>query len=357
MLQKLWKAKWIITTILCFLLLYLLPSTFIEKYYSNNFYQFIRKLLDNTFGRLSFPAYYIMLLTLFLIIIKWIITFFKENSNSFIKKIFKIISFSAFVITFFFVLWGFNYGRIPLESKLKLVADTINIQQLEEETITTIQHLSAIRLKIKNDTTTIPQIIFLNDTEDNSRTALNTTLAQLNYSYSSKIRGRFLINDMLLIFGIGGQYMPFTGEANVDNAIYYSKKPFYLIHEFAHGNGFTQEAECNFLAYVSCVNSTNLSLQYSGELNYLLYLFAELKYQDIKRYNQIFDNLPLALQKDMIDIKQYMQQHTFKLGIIGDVINNIYLKILGIKDGVKNYDKMVLLIYAWKHSSNKNITK
>jgi hypothetical protein len=65
---------------------------------------------------------------------------------------------------------------------------------------------------------------------------------------------------MLLDIQYRGHYLPFVGEGNVDDAVYYSKKPFYMIHEMAHGNGFTEETDCNFLAYVSCKQSGNLSL-------------------------------------------------------------------------------------------------
>ena len=307
--------------------------------------------MDNTFAHFPFPAYYLVIVIFLFIILKWCITFFKEKPKPITEKLFSVLSFAGFVITFFFITWGFNYGRIPLETKLNLQPDTITLQQLEDETKLTIKNLNDIRNTIKSDTNNLPQILFINNIETNCRTALNNTLQNFKYKYSNKIRGRFLLDDMLLAFGIGGQYMPFIGEANVDNAVYYSKKPFFLIHELAHGNGFTQEAECNFLAYVSCVQSSNLSLQYSGELNYLFYLFSELKYRNETAFESIFKNMPSVIIKDITTIQKYMEQHSYKSDFLGAVINNVYLKILGVPDGVKNYDKMVLLVYKWKQKN------
>lgn len=350
MLQRIRKWKWIISTVVCYLLLCVLPSSFFEKYYSNGFFVLVRKILDNTFGKLPFPSYYLFLVIILFIILKWFLHFFREKPQPVLQRLFKIASFVGFMITIFFILWGFNYGRIPLENKLNLNIQPITQEQLISETDATILQLTKIRSTIKTDTNAIPQIVFVNKIEDNCRGALNASLNQFSYPYSNKIRGRFLYEDMLLVLSIGGQYLPYIGEGNVDDAVFYSKKPFYLIHEMAHGNGFTEEADCNFLAYISCVQSTNLSLQYSGELNYLLYLFSELKSRDETAFDSIKKNIPVAIKKDLTELKKHSEEHTFKTGIVGDFINNAYLKLLGVKDGVKNYDKMVLLVYAWKKS-------
>lgn len=340
--------KWIISALACFLLLDMLPASFVEKHYSTGFFLSVRKLLDNSFGKIPFPSYYIFLGVLFLIMLKWMLHFFREKPEPVLMRLFKVISFAGFLVTLFFILWGFNYGRIPLEERLNLHVKPLTQEQLMQELSNTSTHLARIRGMIKKDTATIPQIVFINNVEDNSREALNHTLADLHYPYSSKIRGRIVFEDMFLVFSIGGQYLPFVGEGNVDDAVYYSKKPFYLMHEMAHGNGFTEEAACNFLAYVSCVSSNNLSLQYSGELNYLVYLLAELRYRDKEGYERFQTSMPLALRKDLEAMNRYYEEHTFKTGFIGDMVNNVYLKLLGVKDGVKNYDKMVLLIYAWR---------
>ncbi len=304
--------------------------------------------MDNTFGRLPFPSYYFFLLVLLFIILKWFLHFFREKPQPVLQRLFKIVSFAGFMITLFFILWGFNYGRKPMEEKLNLNIQPLTQEQLFTETNATIQQLADIRKMIKKDTNAIPEIVFINNIEQNSRDALDSTLNGFNYAYSSKIRGRFVFEDMFLVFSIGGQYLPFIGEGNVDDAVFYSKKPFYLIHEMAHGNGFTEEAECNFLSYISCTESGNLALEYSGELNYLLYLLSELHSRDEHAYDAVKDFLPAVIKKDLREIKLYNEKHTFKSAFLGDAFNNAYLKMMGVHDGIKNYDRMILLVYAWK---------
>lgn len=349
MFQLLRKWIWILMAAICFILLYLMPEQFIEKYYSNGLFILIRNLLDNTFGRLPFPSFYLFIIFLIIAVIKWFLHFFREKPQPLKQRIFKAVSFFCFLITLFFVMWGFNYGRIPLETKLKLSSAPLSFEQLNTETELTIKQLEALRKTLKKDTGSLPQIIFINNIETISRDALNKSLKQFSYAYSSKLRGRFIAEDLFLVFSVGGQYLPYVGEGNVDDGVFYSKKPFYLIHEMAHGNGFTNEAECNFLAYISCVQSGNVALEYSGELNYLLYLLAEIKYRDNEIYASLKNKMPRIILKDLEELKKHTEEHTFKTAFLGDAINNIYLKIMKVPDGIKNYDKMVLLVYAWKH--------
>ncbi|MFN8281842.1 MAG: DUF3810 domain-containing protein [Chitinophagales bacterium] len=351
MWQTINKWKWIIMSVLCIILRYVLPALFIEKYYSLGLFRLIRNTFDYTFGKLPFPSYYLFLLFLIIIVTKWILHFFREKPEPFLTRCFKIVSFIGFLITFFFIFWGFNYGRISIEQKLGLQVKEITPTEIRSEIDTTIASLVSIRNKIKTDTTSLPQIVFVNNIEDNCSEALNASLSKMNYN-TSKVRGRFVFDDLFLLFGIGGQYLPFVGEGNVDDAVFHSKKPFYLMHEMTHGNGFTEEADCNFMAYVACMQSDKLPLQYSGELNYLIYLLSALRSSDSTAYKQTVTAMPKVIQIDLEEIRLYNLKHDFKIAKIGDAINNIYLKLNGVKDGTNNYDKMVLLIYAWKHKMN-----
>lgn len=350
MWREILKWKWILLALVCFLLLYILPTETIEQYYSQGIFLKIRHLLDVSFGKVPFPSYYLFLVFIVVAALKWMAHFFKEKPHPFWQRLFKLFSFTGFLVSVFFIVWGFNYGRYPLSHFLDVEPRPLSIQELEQELNTTAAHLVEIRSKIHKDTSVIPQIAFINNIEEKCTNSLNAVLYDLGFP-PSHVRGRFVLDDMLLLFNVGGQYLPFVGEANVDDAVYCSKKPFYLIHEMAHGNGFTSESDCNFLAYISCVRSGSLPLQYSGELNYLLYLLEDLRNRDESAANQFRDSMPAIIQKDLRDIRDYYQKHTFKTAVIGEVINNIYLKTLRVQDGTKSYNKMVLMVYAWKQKN------
>lgn len=349
MFKKIWSYKWILLTVCCFILLYTLPEHVIERYYSRGLFLVFRAFFDYTFAFLPFPAYYLFILFCVLTLIRWVLGFFRLNPLPPLTRIIRAFSFIGFMVVSFFLIWGFNYGRTPVEKMLNLQLRPLTTDELSTETDTVLEQLHQARLKIKEDTNTLPQIVFLNNIEDKSREDLNHVLEKNNYPYSDRLRGRFVFDNLFLIFSIGGQYMPYVGEGAVDNAVYYSKKPFYVMHEMAHGNGITGEGDCNFWAYMSCMQSQNVAFQYSGCLNYLFYLLSELKIRDIQQYEKVYDNMPDVIKRDLNEIKEYDKKHTFFTGFLGDVFNTIYLKIMGMPDGVRNYDKLVLLAYAWRH--------
>ena len=86
----------------------ILPPAFIEQNYSRGFYQWVRKFFDNSF-KIAFSCLLSVYFSNFFgIILKWFLHFFKEKPQPFLQRVFVVASFIGFMITLFFVLWGFN---------------------------------------------------------------------------------------------------------------------------------------------------------------------------------------------------------------------------------------------------------
>jgi hypothetical protein len=61
--------------------------------------------------------------------------------------------------------------------------------------------------------------------------------------------------------------------------------------------------------------------------------------------------MPAVIRKDLLELRAYSLRHTFRTGILGEAVNNFYLKMMGVEEGTRNYDKMILLIYSWKYGA------
>jgi len=68
------------------------------------------------------------------------------------------------------------------------------------------------------------------------------------------------------IFGLGGAFLAYTGEANVNTAMPEIQQPFVAAHEIAHQMGFAREDEANFIAYLACRVHPDIDFRYSGAL-------------------------------------------------------------------------------------------
>ena len=127
-------------------------------------------------------------------------------------------------------------------------------------------------------------------------------------------------------------------------------KVFTTAHELAHGFGYGSEADCNFIAYITCTSSEDPSIQYAGQFAYLRYLLAELKkiippeeYQTFRK-----KRLSLPFNTDLEHLYAIYNQYPGIADQFQRKAYDLYLKSQGIKVGIRSYNRMVNLCYAWR---------
>lgn len=102
--------------------------------------------------------------------------------------------------------------------------------------------------------------------------ALSDYDARLSGWYPSVKKMHF--SNMLTHMGIGGYFLPFTMEANV-NGLMYEGNWDTIAHELSHTHGFLFENEANFIAFLACTKSDDPLLQYTGYLGVLTYVWND----------------------------------------------------------------------------------
>ena len=66
----------------------------------------------------------------------------------------------------------------------------------------------------------------------------------------------------LTYLGFSGYINPFTNESQINSLIPKNSIPHTASHEIAHQLGFSQELECNFIAFVNLTNNEDLYFKY-----------------------------------------------------------------------------------------------
>ena len=61
-------------------------------------------------------------------------------------------------------------------------------------------------------------------------------------------------------------------EANYNNIMNITNKPFTMCHELAHTHGYIYEDEANIIGYLACISSDDAFFRYSGYLGLLNYV-------------------------------------------------------------------------------------
>jgi hypothetical protein len=262
-----------------------------------------------------------------------------------------VISIALFM---FIMLGGVNYYRYPFSYSSGLEVRESSVDELYEVTAYLAKEASSVRTQLHK----------LGIEDENgviyyTRSELSELGKELRYEYLKASKeysvfsghyGKFkpvVFSKFMSRMEITGIYWPFTGEANVNvHAPKYSV-PVTIAHEMAHQRGFMREDEANFIAYLICIGSDNLQLQYSGVMHALSYASSELYKYDSDLYYEVAENYNEAMLADLRDEYYYWKQfEDTVISTISTNMNDSYLKANNQSDGVKSYGRMVDLLLA-----------
>lgn len=347
------KTIWILLGLFAMLLSSVLPATFVEQFYSRGFFRGVRWFFTGLNSWLPFASVYV----LFFVLLGWLgyrlVRFFRSElpwSVRLVKAFTALLAFAGGVIFFFQLLWGFNYSRKPLESTLDIQPEPLTISELKTEMDATTADVLRIRGMLPASGDGVISSSFLPpDLETTMRNGLKELLHSYDYPTPGMARARQLWpKGLLLRISTAGVYIPFTGEGNVDAGLHFLQLPFVMAHELSHAYGFGDEGTCNFLAYLTCIRSENQFLNYVGYLYYWRYVASEYRSVQPEEFKMFWENLPQGLKADLQAIKEEMDKYPDIFPDFRDATYNAYLHAQGIHDGMKNYDRVVMMVHAWR---------
>lgn len=152
---------------------------------------------------------------------------------------------------------------------------------------------------------------------------------------------------IMSLVDLAGYYFPWTGESIVSSDVVDSHIPFDIAHERAHALGLGPEAECNFAAWLTLKDSTDVRLQYSAWFNAYIYVSNALYRQDREASAALAQTLCDPVRHDIQVLNASLARFEGPLNRAGNAINNAYIKSTGQPDGVRSYGKVVDLLLAY----------
>ena len=157
-----------------------------------------------------------------------------------------------------------------------------------------------------------------------------------------------------------GYYFPFSMEANYNDVMYIMNLPATMCHELAHLRGYIFEDEANFIAFLACISSEDVTFQYAGYLSVLNYLDndfyrgigrdSEKYFEQEKILTQVsIDNVYVTQDEwDRINGKALIDTET--VDEVSDTFTDTTLKVNGVSDGMLSYNRVVRLLLQWYDS-------
>lgn len=346
------KVFWPLSAILVLLLNNWLDKvpTEVELVYSRQIFPLLRRLFDFTLGWLPFPAIYVWMLLLLgwciYLIRLWPGFPLREKKGLWINFLLRIISFFSILVVLFYLLWGFNYRRQSLEGLLGIKPEPLNPDELCEALERETTMVAKLRSSI--DTLVVPPGM-----EDSLRNLLYDWSERYRLPVWGKVRAyRIYPRGIFLRFSSSGLYFPFSGQGQVDAGLHPLDLPYVMTHEMAHGLGYGDEGTCNFLAYAATTSSNNPFIKYAGHLSYWRTLASNYNRYRPDDFRRIREQIPAAILEDIKEIYATLDQYPDIMPRLRNRLYNSYLQIQGISEGIKNYNRVIMLVNAWEKQSD-----
>lgn len=326
----------------------------VERYYSQSFYPMFAYLPKVLLGWLPFSfgdVFYAVLLSLLCIyLITGIIKLFKKQWLPAWSVFLRFLTMALLAYLYFYVSWGLNYYRIPLQEQLHLQVDSLLPDDYFDVLDRYVLRVNELRGQLDTEVLDRAEVelelVALMKRNSDLLPMLSRTQVRVKHPLSSEVVSYFTVT---------GYLNPFTQEVQVNAIAPATSYPFTVVHELSHQMGIGFEDECNFIAFLVLHDHPNLRYQYAAYYETVEYLLRPLYFQDKERYRLYVDKLSPAVKQDYAADRLFWQRYRGPFDRLMNVFYGNYLKHNNQPEGVARYSLMARLVVAWEKKKVANL--
>jgi len=248
-----------------------------------------------------------------------------------------LVTTGAAVYLVFLLLWGFNYRRVPMTTRLLVQpgpppADTVLALGLEAA-----MQMNALHDEAHAAGWTAPV--------DNPRLrdafdAVQRMLSDAPAATPGRLKGT-VFGPYFRWTGVDGMINPFGLEVLQNPDLLPFERPFIAAHEWAHLAGYADESEASFVGWVTCMQA-DMPSRYSG----WLFLYWQINGEvDADARTQLAEAIGAGPREDINAVVERLQRGQLPwLRTAGWRVYDQYLKANRVEEGVRSYGAVVTLI-------------
>jgi hypothetical protein len=339
-----------IISLVVFVIFSLFPAL-ADGVYREFIFQIFRVIWDHTIGLLPFPIIYLLLVALPVILYFYGRKFERKK----ITLLLFPLNLIGWIITFFLWMWGYNYCATPLIAENKPLEMTTNdIYQFGLEVAKEVNmHLDPSGGHDEN------QIAFLQAMEQEKISpneisdCIESYLKQQNRNTLGRARCVELDDaGFLRRMGISGVYLPFVGQGHSTSTHRELVGIFVRAHETSHAYGITGEGEADYVAYMALKQLRRGSSQlqtvkrmYAADLELLRSIRSQLYIMNDSLRIALDSTLSPFVLEEIRLIREDSQKYQQFFPGVQHKMNDTYLKMMGVQDGILNYDRFVEMVW------------
>ena len=320
----------------------------VEEYYSEFIYQYIFKFYSMLFSGFSIAIGDLLVLLALISSIIYLIFFFRFKINDFIN-VFAVISITIFL---FYSLWGLNYFKTPLLSKLDI--GEIKYESLQTTLDRLIDDANEAHLLLGDEDSTLENLEF--DKEKIISELKLDNIKKFDKISTTKFAKKSIIPKIFLYQGVSGYINPFTLEAIVVEEIPSIDFSITVLHEQAHQLGYAAEEDANFLAFISSINNQDPLIKYSGYVFGLSYLLNEIQINHNDDLSSFTDKINSGIIEDINSRRKFWQKYSNNIiNSLQNILYDFYLKSNNQKAGIASYSRIVNHIINY-YENNRSLS-
>ncbi len=368
------KITWIFYPLLLAALMYLLLPLFpdfTEYVISRGLFKlitvpigFITSLLPFSLTELTV----ILALPLLIFAVVMLVVRLRKSSHkrqTVIKAARCVCGFVSFAALFYMICHGANYYRHTAAQLLQLDMTARTAEELEEVCIMLTEGAKQAETELTRDENGCAVLSEdLYTTLSRAGSGYNAIIKDYPWLWTSVWRQKPVMLSYLWSYtGITGMYFPFYAENNVNIEQPDYSIPFTAAHESAHSRGIAFEDECNFFAFLSCINSEYPEYRYAGYMQALLYCKNALYEADRQLWQAADSLMSDGMRADFAANNAYINKFKYtppenpddepsvaQVWSAAGAINNTFITVQGVEDGSQSYARVVQLILSYYYT-------
>jgi hypothetical protein len=243
-------------------------------------------------------------------------------------------AFAAAIVISFNLLWGWNYRRAPVATRVDYAATRVTAASVSAfaDRIAAILNTDVAaahaRMRSEDDATLraelardfLPVVARLGDAWNVAVTVPKTTIADRVYEMA----------------GVGGQYDPYAFETLLNASFLPFEIPRALAHEWSHVAGFGDEGDANLIGTLTCLRSSDPLIRYSGAY----WTYGELPENDRRRIHLA----PQVISDFNAGRDRFLRYYSPRLFTLSWGVYDHYLRANGVTGGVVSYSRYIQLL-------------
>ncbi len=320
-----------------------LPPRFVETWYSRGIYPTLQAAITSVSNTIPIA---LLDITVLILVAALGFGFWRRARAAGVLRaltsgLVTLLTLAAAVFLIFFVLWGLNYRRLPLEQKIEYDRSRVTKEaalRLAEYALLQVNSLHA-------------QAHGAESGAAGARTGPPEPALEAAFASAERMLGserlavpgvpkRSLLERYFRMAAIDGMTDPFFLEVILNPDTLPFERPFVLMHEWAHLAGYANESEANFVAWLACTQGDALA-RYSGWLAIFEHVVASLPKTDRARLTSQLAAGPRG------DLQAAAARYARASPVVRTAARDVYdtyLRANRVDEGVASYSAVVRLI-------------